>query len=86
MAWQDFNATNTRGTCIWCGRDLRSCPRSRNKRGEYGDNLFCNLRCGYQFGLTLARGGKRLTRRQPIQAPPPTKKSEGEDEDEDEGT
>ena len=28
--------------------------------GQYEDNAFCGLRCGYMFGLTLARLGKRL--------------------------
>ena len=83
MAWKDFAASNKRGTCVWCGHDLRTCPRDRNKRGEYGDNLFCNLRCGYQFGLTLARAGKRLARDTPQNATATSKKPQRQEPEED---
>ena len=29
-------------------------------RGDYGDNAFCGLRCGYAFGVTMATHGRRL--------------------------
>jgi len=29
--------------------------------GDYGDNAFCGLRCGYSFGVSFAALGKRLT-------------------------
>lgn len=69
-AWRDFKATNEKGTCVWCGRALQTCRHDRKKLGENGDNLFCGIRCGYQFGVVLAKNGKRLVEHMP-QLPPP---------------
>ncbi len=30
--------------------------------GDYGDNSFCGLRCGYRFGARLAELGHQLVR------------------------
>lgn len=53
--------TNAPGTCLWCGTTLRK-PRFTDdgSRGDYRDNAFCGLRCGYSFGVVLARHGERL--------------------------
>ena len=32
--------------------------------GPYGDGFFCSLRCGYQFGKTMAYRGARLRTRE----------------------
>jgi len=57
-----FNRTNNHGTCLWCGTKL--APPSYGKKdgrlGPYRDNAFCTLRCGYAFGVTMARLGERL--------------------------
>ena len=70
-----FGASNRIGTCLWCGNKLRkyryrvgglSDKRFGTKAhpdaqlGDYGDNVFCGLGCGYEFGLELARHGRRL--------------------------
>lgn len=31
-----------------------------SKPGDYGDGHFCGLRCGYQFGRTMADGGRQF--------------------------
>ncbi len=60
-----YGPTNADGSCLWCGRKLRA-PRypgaaaDFGRRGDYADGAFCGLRCGYSFGVTLARIGKRL--------------------------
>lgn len=55
--------------CLWCGRKLRAerawsermnRPRAR---GDYGDNAFCGLRCGYAFGVYAADKGFRFAPR-----------------------
>jgi len=51
--------------CMWCGRKLRALqtfnqPERMGRRGDYGDNAFCGLRCGYAFGWRLAQLGERL--------------------------
>lgn len=60
-SWQAniYNRTNDPGTCLWCGRKLRKCG---DNRGDYGDNAFCGLRCGYMFAVSMARCGRRLVR------------------------
>lgn len=59
------NPSNTPSTCLWCGRRLRR-PRHvlREHLGDYGDNAFCGLRCGYAFGVTFAGFGHRLQPRE----------------------
>lgn len=54
--------TNDEGTCIWCGRKLRLklYNNTQENRGDYMDNAFCGLRCGYSFGVALASHGYRL--------------------------
>lgn len=57
-----LSRTNEPGTCLWCGRKL---PKSTNtfepeRRGRFGDNAFCGIQCGYEFGLTFAISGARL--------------------------
>lgn len=52
------------GCCLWCGSRLRA-PKgppalTKGYRGDYADNAFCGLRCGYHFGLKLAIFGRRL--------------------------
>ena len=54
------------GACLWCGAKLRA-PKAHlteaqraGARGDYADNAFCGLRCGYSFGLQLALFGRRL--------------------------
>lgn len=58
--------TNKPGTCLFCGRKLRAYRfphhfENPDRRGDYGDNAFCGLRCGYRFGLAFAVLGRRLT-------------------------
>lgn len=56
------------GACLWCGDKLRgvgaaivkASPELAGMKGDYGDNAFCGLRCGYCFGLQLAVFGRRL--------------------------
>jgi hypothetical protein len=55
--------TNKAGTCLYCGRRLRKAPApygAEGYRGDYADNAFCGLRCGYSFGVALAAHGRRL--------------------------
>jgi len=57
-----LNRTNARGTCLWCGKKLgiaRDVSLQPN-RGDYGDNAFCGLRCGYSFGIASAMNEFRL--------------------------
>ncbi len=50
------------GHCIWCARKLRKAisrgpfydDRKAKPRGDYGEGLFCGLRCGYQYGVVAA--------------------------------
>jgi len=51
--------TNEEGTCLNCGMPLRA-GRYPPGRGTYGDNAFCDLRCGYDFGVAMVANGKRL--------------------------
>jgi hypothetical protein len=73
--WRDGRPSNRAGTCLWCGDELRAHyvhewpvgqaePSSTTLAGYgySGESAFCSLRCGYSYGLTLARGGHRLTR------------------------
>jgi len=74
--WRKFNASGANRTCLWCGRPLRKHMRmvytDATKRtyrmehtgnyGDYGDNSFCGLRCGYRFGARLAELGHQLVR------------------------
>lgn len=57
--------TNEPGTCLYCGEKLRAYKypdlfANPDRRGDYGDNAFCGLRCGYRFGLAFAMLGRRL--------------------------
>jgi hypothetical protein len=56
--------TSKPGTCLWCGKKLRLAKAARqfntSNRGDYGDNAFCTLRCGYCFGVGMAKLGKRF--------------------------
>ena len=62
--FRECGATNEPETCIWCGRKLRGKKtwlfERYGKLGDYADGYFCTLRCGYDFGLTLATKGERL--------------------------
>ncbi len=65
--WHPFDASGDPGTCIWCGRKLRkeshhmAAAHERDRLlGDYGDGVFCGLRCGYSFGLRLSEFGRRL--------------------------
>lgn len=80
-AFAQYGPPAAPGCCLWCGRKLRLSSASTNEaivardptavgtRGDYGDNAFCGLRCGYYFGVRLAVFGRRLQVVQP--APPP---------------
>lgn len=56
------------GACLWCGAKLRGVGPAIRKvhpdlveaRGDYGDNAFCGMRCGFSFGRRLAVLGSRL--------------------------
>ena len=54
--------TNAPGTCLYCRAKLGKSRTGRpaEDRGDYADNAFCTLRCGYSFGVIMAKGGKRL--------------------------
>jgi hypothetical protein len=64
--WREFAADCLPGTCRWCGRPLRVYFRDRDKpakeqrRGDYGDEMFCGLRCGYLYGLGAIKVGAIL--------------------------
>jgi hypothetical protein len=72
--WRNFDASNQEDTCLWCGRKLHyktitdwpvhqrdpSNPRKADKAGDYQDGFFCNLRCGYRFGVRMAEFGRRI--------------------------
>src|SRR5688572_4901824 len=62
-----FNPSGEAGTCLWCGDPLRAHWRvtaddnlQPEGYGEYADNAFCGLRCGYAFGVEMAMRGRRL--------------------------
>jgi len=58
---QRFGASNTDRTCLWCGRTLKRHRWARTPHlGDYQDDAFCTLRCGYAFGVNAARLGLRL--------------------------
>lgn len=62
--------TGEPGTCLWCGRKLRASSGPfaiAGHRGDYADNAFCALRCGYSFGVWAARLGFRLAPRSDAQ-------------------
>lgn len=62
--------------CSFCGNTAIGRPRYRvvsrtpafagGAAGDYGDNAFCGLRCGYAFGVAMASLGRRL---QPPETP-----------------
>lgn len=56
---KQFTRTNAPGTCLYCGRKLRK-HRYSNERGDYADNAFCGLGCGYSFGVIAAKNNFRL--------------------------
>ena len=69
--WRDCGATGHAGTCLWCGSKLRAYrwrdsshakkdAQGNALRGGYNDGFFCGLRCGYEFGVTLAKHGRRV--------------------------
>lgn len=74
--WRTWDPSNEQNTCLWCGRPLRfqrdvfdaagQLIADRNQRpkhkkgGDYSDGFFCGLRCGYQFGVEMAKFGRRL--------------------------
>ncbi|MBC8142643.1 MAG: hypothetical protein H7Y38_14525 [Armatimonadetes bacterium] len=51
--------TNEPGTCLWCGTKLAK-RRYTDDLGQRGDNAFCNLSCGYLFGVHMAIAGERF--------------------------
>lgn len=78
-----FGSPTAPGACHWCGRMLKGAkiandprfPEWKGTKGDYGDNAFCGLRCGFAFGVTLAIAGRRLqmpTSPVPTQPAPPT--------------
>jgi len=64
--WREFAADCLPGTCRWCGRTLRAYwhdrkePIEKRRRGDYGDGMFCGLRCGYLYGLAAIKVGTIL--------------------------
>lgn len=57
----EIHRTNEPGTCLWCGKKLRKSKIHNGAfKGDYSDNAFCGLRCGYSFGVTFASLGRRL--------------------------
>lgn len=59
--WRPYKRTHSAGVeparCQWCGNRLRRPKRMNGepmyaKPGDYGDGLFCGLRCGYQYGVS----------------------------------
>jgi hypothetical protein len=55
--------TNAPGTCLNCGKVLLLSPDSTEHYGPLADNAFCKIRCGYEFGLSMALNGRRLKAR-----------------------
>lgn len=64
-----FGATNEERTCLWCGDKLRRTSERTRRAfkwpedtfGDYGDNMFCTLRCGYKFGVESAKADVRFS-------------------------
>lgn len=47
--------------CLLCGEKLRRDRHLGDKGfGRYADNAFCSMRCGYVFGVLMAKFGHRL--------------------------
>lgn len=49
-----------RPTCLECGKPLRTYRRLKEEDsgkcfGDYGDNFFCGLNCGYRWAVMKAR-------------------------------
>lgn len=77
LSLRPYDPSNQEDTCLWCGADLPHPKRyhGRNGRGvptnlhpvEVGgyesNGFFCTIGCGYQFGLTFAKQGRRLAPR-----------------------
>jgi len=59
-----YKRTNAEGTCLWCGRRLRKGV------GDYRDEAFCGLRCGYMFGVAAATNQFRLKPVEQVALPP----------------
>ena len=57
--WRPFGASNQPDACVWCGVSLREQERTEED-SDYHDDLFCGLRCGYQFGVRMAGKGRRF--------------------------
>jgi hypothetical protein len=72
--WKLVDETFGRFECGHCGEEAWGARRttivSRTPtfegaaRGDYGDNAFCGLRCGYAFGVTMAGHGHRIAPRE----------------------
>lgn len=55
--------TKWKPVCQWCGKPLRryryrvggksqiDCVKPEEQWGDYGDNKFCGLNCGYAYGV-----------------------------------
>jgi hypothetical protein len=56
---EEMQRSNEPLTCLWCGKKLRK-SKHMDERGDYGDNAFCGLRCGYSFGVAMEKNGHRL--------------------------
>lgn len=56
------------GCCAWCGsglrafrwRELENAKAAGAVRGDYGDGVFCGMRCGFAFALEIVDKGTRL--------------------------
>ena len=53
---RNIGMTNESSTCLWCGSKLKPWIEDEPERGlgYFGDDVFCTLRCGWQFGLWFA--------------------------------
>lgn len=72
--WKPFGYAGDTGTCYWCGTTLKKHYRYdafasiaggegiSGGLGPYEDNMFCRMRCGYQFGARMGALGERLSK------------------------
>jgi hypothetical protein len=54
MTWEEWLKTP----------ESKESVRFHDKPGDYGDGVFCGLRCGYQFGVAMANFGRRIKPKQ----------------------
>jgi hypothetical protein len=69
-----------RKRCLWCGRPLRRARYGHGFRGDYNDDAFCALRCGYAFGVIAARLNFRFHLEDPPSANSPLERDTKEED------